>query len=278
MKPCISQATILQNPFEADLELIRRAGWTAVELWLTKLEAFLEHHSLTEVRDMLASSELTPAAAASQGGLLLSQGLERAAHWDHLRRRLDLLAELRVPTLIVAPDFTGHPVAGDYERAASALAQAAELATPLGVRIALEFQKGSPLCSTVETALALIGYSGAGICFDVFHYYMGPSKLEDLDQLSSADLAWVQFCDVSSTPRELAGDADRILPGEGDFRLGPILDQLSRIGYDGYVSLEVLNPQLWQVAADRVADLGYQALYRVLGPGKAGCEQPSGGP
>ena len=43
------------------------------------------------------------------------------------------------------------------------------------------------------------------------------------------------------------------------------LDHLGRIGYDGYVSLEVLNPQLWQVPADRVADLGYQALCRVLG-------------
>ena len=32
-------------------------------------------------------------------------------------------------------------------------------------------------------------------------------------------------------------------------RSGPVLDHLGRIGYDGYVSLEVLNPQLWQVPA-----------------------------
>ena len=52
---------------------------------------------------------------------------------------------------------------------------------------------------------------------------------------------------------------------KGISRSGPILDHLGRIGYDGYVSLEVLNPQLWQVPADRVADLGYQAVCRVSG-------------
>ncbi len=190
-------------------------------------------------------------------------------HWDHFRRRLAVLQELGVPTLIVTPDFVRQPGLEEYARAAAALGEAALLAASFGVRIALEFQKSSPICSCLETALALIDQSGAanaGVCFDVFHYYTGPSKFEDLAYLSPRNLAWVQFCDVSGTPRELAGDADRILPGEGDFQLGPIIDHLGRIGYDGYVSLEVLNPHLWQVAPDRVADLGHQAVRRVLGP------------
>jgi 2-keto-myo-inositol isomerase len=269
MKPCISQATTLKNPFEADLAVYQGGGWTAVELWLTKLETFLETHSPAEAIALLASAGLRPAAAASQGGLLLSQGTERMVHWDHFRRRLVLLQELGVPTLIVTPDFVRQPGLEEYARAAAALGEAALLAASFGVRIALEFQKSSPICSCLETALALIAQSGAanaGVCFDVFHYYTGPSKFEDLAFLSPGNLAWVQVCDVSGLPRELAGDADRILPGEGDFQLGPIIDHLGRIGYDGYVSLEVLNPQLWQVAPDRVADLGHQAVRRVLGP------------
>jgi 2-keto-myo-inositol isomerase len=268
MKPCISQATTLKNPFEADLAAYQGGGWTAVELWLTKLETFLETHSPAEAIALLASAGLRPAAAASQGGLLLSQGTERMVHWDHFRRRLVLLQELGVPTLIVTPDFVRQPGLEEYARAAAGLGEAALLAASFGVRIALEFQKSSPICSCLETALALIAQSGAanaGVCFDVFHYYTGPSKFEDLAFLSPGNLAWVQVCDVSGLPRELAGDADRILPGEGDFQLGPIIDHLGRIGYDGYVSLEVLNPQLWQVAPDRVADLGHQAVRRVLG-------------
>ena len=45
MKPCISQATTLNNPFEADLAVYQSGGWTAVELWLTKLETFLRESS-----------------------------------------------------------------------------------------------------------------------------------------------------------------------------------------------------------------------------------------
>jgi sugar phosphate isomerase/epimerase len=66
-------------------------------------------------------------------------------------------------------------------------------------------------------------------------------------------------------PREIASDGDRVLPGDGDFQIGPIIDHLGQIGYDGYVSLELLNPQLWKVPADRVADAGFQAVQRTLG-------------
>ena len=46
MKPCISQATTLKNPFEADPAIFSRNGWTDVEIWLTKLETFLQDHTL----------------------------------------------------------------------------------------------------------------------------------------------------------------------------------------------------------------------------------------
>jgi sugar phosphate isomerase/epimerase len=281
MTPCISQATTLKNPFEADPAIFARTGWSAVELWLTKLETYLLGHSLADARALLESNGLKPSAAAAQGGLLLSQGAERAAHWEHFRHRLELLEALGVRTLLVTPDFTCDAGIDTFDRAAGSLAEAAELSKSFGVGLALEFQKSSPLCSCLETAIALIDRSAAGnagVCLDTFHYYTGPSKFEDLAYLSPQNLAWVQVCDLTGTPRELAGDADRILPGEGDFQLGPIIEQLGRIGYDGFVSLEVLNPHLWQVAADRVADLGRQALRRVLGRWESAPRAERGGP
>ncbi|HZW29507.1 MAG TPA: sugar phosphate isomerase/epimerase [Isosphaeraceae bacterium] len=270
MKPCISQLTTLTNPFEADPAAYRGGGWTAVELWLTKLESFVRAHSLAEARAVLEGGGIRPVGAAGQGGLLLSRGAERAAHWDHFRRRLDLLGELGVTTMVLAADFAAAaPAAEDYAVAAASLGEAAELAAPFGIRIALEFHKSSPVCACLETALALVEQAGsrnAGVCLDVFHFQTGPSKHEDLGGLTVENLAWVQLCDVSGTPRELAADGDRILPGDGDFPLAPIVEHLERIGYDGFVALEVANPHLWQVSADRVADLGYRALRRSLGP------------
>jgi 2-keto-myo-inositol isomerase len=282
MKPCISQATTLSTPFESDLSAYARGGWSAVEIWLTKLETYLEGHTVAEAKALLEANGLEPAAAAIQGGLLLSRGVERATHWDHFRRRLDLLHELAVPTLVVAADFLREPAPEDYGRAAEALVEAGSAAKQAGVTVALEFQKSARFCASLDTTLALIAQSraeGVGVCLDLFHYYTGPSKFEDLAYLTPENLAWVQVCDHSGTPRELAGDADRILPGEGDFQIVPILEQLARIGYSGYVSLELLNPQLWQIPVDRVADFGRQAISRVLGRWEetASSFQPSGG-
>ncbi|HWE36342.1 MAG TPA: sugar phosphate isomerase/epimerase [Isosphaeraceae bacterium] len=279
MTPCISQVTTLSTPFEADLPAFARSGWSAVELWLTKLETFLQSHPIAEARSLLDGEGLTPAAAAGQGGLLLSRGAERALTWDHFRRRLEALAELGVPTLVVAADSGGEPTHETYNRAAESLAEAAALAGPLGVRLALEFVKTSRFCASLDTALALIARADGdnlGVCLDLFHYETGPSKPGDLAYLNPANLAWVQVSDLGGVPREAAGDADRVLPGDGDIAAGPILGHLRRVGYDGFVSLEVLNPELWRVPAGHLADLGRRATARLLEAGRV--EDPSGGP
>jgi 2-keto-myo-inositol isomerase len=281
MKPCISQATTMSTPFDADLRAFARGGWPAFEIWLTKLETFLEDHTVQQVRELIDSHGLVAAAAAGQGGLLLSRGAELQSHRDHFRTRLAILKDLGVTLLIVAADHARDFSASDYHRAAEALREAAELAGGSGVRLALEFQKDAGFCTSLDTALALLDQSGSsnvGVCLDLFHYYTGASKFEDLAYLSRDNLAWVQLCDVSGKPRELAGDGDRILPGDGDFQIGPVLDQLGRIGYDGHVSLEVTNPQLWQVSSDRLADLGYQAVCRALGSWNAPVSELRGGP
>jgi 2-keto-myo-inositol isomerase len=268
MEPCINQATTLSTPFEADLPAFGQVGWRAIELWLTKLETFLKSHPVSEARSMLDGEGLRPVSASFQGGLLLSRGAERETHWEHFRKRLDLMAELGVPRFVVVPDFVSDPRDDDLARAAASLTEAAELAASKGVRLALEFQKTAKFCASLDTTVALIAQSGAsnvGVCFDAFHYYTGPSKFEDLGFLSAENLAMVQLCDLTGVPRELATDSDRILPGEGDLPLGPILEHFGRIGYDGPVSLELMNPMFWEMPADRIVGVALQAMERTLG-------------
>src|SRR6185369_4474999 len=105
MKPCLSQATTLPNRFEEDVDAYIRGGVTGLEVWLTKLEQHLETHSLADTKKLIEDHGLTLAAAAYQGGLLLSQGEQRRAHFDHFRRRLDLCQQLGISTLLVVTDF-----------------------------------------------------------------------------------------------------------------------------------------------------------------------------
>ena len=71
--------------------------------------------------------------------------------------------------------------------------------------------------------------------------------------------------DTSGVPREFAVDADRILPGEGDFVLEPLLNRLRDIGYGGYVSVELMNPQIWRVAPRQFGEVAMTALRKLLG-------------
>src|SRR5579872_1203443 len=90
MKVCISEACTLPATFAEDVAAYADAGCPAMEVWLTKLETHLESHSADATRKLLADRNLALAAASYQGGLLLSQGEARQAHFDHFRRRLDL--------------------------------------------------------------------------------------------------------------------------------------------------------------------------------------------
>jgi sugar phosphate isomerase/epimerase len=113
--------------------------------------------------------------------------------------------------------------------------------------------------------VAETSHPALGICFDVFHYYIGPSKLEDLAYLSVENLFHVQLSDLAQVPRELASDADRILPGDGDFLLAPIVEHLRQIGYAGPVAVELMNPHIWQIPPRQFGEIAMTALRKILG-------------
>src|SRR4051812_7288155 len=99
MKPCISSATTLTSTFEQDVHGYADGGCTAMEVWLTKVEAHLGTPPAADTGRVLQERGLTLAAASYQGGLLLSQGEQRAAHFDPFKRRLDLCQAFGIPTL-----------------------------------------------------------------------------------------------------------------------------------------------------------------------------------
>lgn len=268
MLPAISQVCTLTAPFEDDLHAIADAAGAAVELWLTKVEEYLESHSTADVLKTCRDRGLRLVAASFQGGILLSQGDARRENWRQFERRLDLCTELGIPVLIITAEFLGPFGELEIERAQVSLRQAGEASARRGVKLALEFQARNTFLNNLETAAAFaasVQHPQVGICLDLFHFMSGPSKFEDLACLTPDNLFHVQASDVADRPRELAGDADRILPGDGDYPLAAIFDRLRQIGYRGAVSLELLNPLFWQIPPAQFAEIGLTALRKSLG-------------
>lgn len=268
MQPAVSQVCSLSAPFDRDVIDYAAGECRTIELWLGKLETYLEVHSIDDVRRLLDEHEVAAPVAAFQGGLLASQGDARREHWDHLARRLPLLKTLGAGTIVVAADVAGPLDQQTIDRVQASLAQLAAQAGQAGMRAALEFQSRAALANNLQTAAALVAECASphlGICLDAFHFFTGPSKTEDLGYLSAENLFHVQLCDLAGQPRELATDADRVLPGDGDFPLGPLIDALRAIDYRGCVSVELMNPEIWRIPPRQFGEVATTALRKLLG-------------
>lgn len=268
MKPALSQVCTLSAPLAADIEDYAAGKCEAVELWVGKLDTYLEQHSLGDLRKLCDEHGVTTPVVSYQGGLLDSQAEARKEHWASFERRLAQCQQLGVQTLVVAADIAGPLDQQTLDRVQMSLRQAAELAGKTPVRLALEFQSRSTFANNLQTAAALVAETGSphlGLCLDAFHYYTGPSKAEDWAYLTAENLFHVQLCDLLGVPRELASDADRILPGDGDFQLDPLVEHLRAIEYAGYVSIELMNPQIWKIPPRQFGEVALTALRKVLG-------------
>lgn len=263
MKLAISQVCSLHASLPQCIEDYAAGQCRAMEVWLTALEFYLQRESPATLQALLAEHEMALPVASYQGGLLVSQGEERQVAWDLFRQRLQLCQTIGIPTLVIAADVPAPLRQGDIERVQVSLHEAAEAAEQHGVRLALEFQVGSAFGNNLQTAWALVqqtGHPALGICLDLFHFAIGSSKEEDLRAIDPAALLHVQLSDILATPRELAVDQQRILPGEGDLPVALVVDYLHEIQYPHWVSLEILNPQFWEIPPRQFGEIGMAAL------------------
>jgi 4-hydroxyphenylpyruvate dioxygenase len=268
MRPALAQVCSLGAAFAADVTDYAAARVSAIELWVTKLEDYLNAHSAAQVRQLLEDLQLEIAAASQQGGLLASQGEARREAWQLFERRLEILSAIGCPTVVVSCDVPSPVAQQDVDRVRMSLVQIAQTAGNHGLRVALEFQSRSALGNNLQTAAALaneVASPHLGLCFDAFHYYVGPSKPDDLGLLTAENLAHVQLCDLADVPREFATDSHRILPGEGDIPLAPVIARLVELEYAGFVSIELMNPRIWQIPPRQIGEIAITALRKLLG-------------
>ena len=117
-----------------------------------------------------------------------------------------------------------------------------------GVRPAVEYLPFTPACS-IATTMPLIDHVGtdrARILYDVWHHVRGPDTDADLDAARPDTVAYVQFSDgLPMLGDDLVSETleRRTFPGEGEFDLAGYCGRLRAKGFDGVVSVEILNAE-----------------------------------
>ena len=267
MKPCINEATTMTSSFEVDVKTYSEAGFKAIEIWLEKVEKFIAGNSIEVVKKLLEISGLKAVSACSQGGLMLSKGKEREKNLSNFKQRLSLCQKLNVPILVVPTDFPKTVEYSMYNEAVNNLKEVSSIANKYGILLAIEFIQGAKFLGCLSTTIQLIrkvNRENIGVLFDTFHFYVGKSKLEDINEIKKGELFFVHINDAENLPREILTDTNRVLLGRGVIPLKKIIDKLDRIGYDGYASLELFDRKLWNKDPKEVAKEGLKSLKRFL--------------
>jgi 2-keto-myo-inositol isomerase len=262
--------TLPALPLAREVEVVAEAGYGGLELFIPKIGPFLEHQPAGELAARLRAAGLAPLSLNGIENINLRTLDEFAA----VKRECEWLSELAqaigCPTIVVVPSPRPPGMAWPEVKALTvdALGELACLAGAHGVGLAFEFL--APAHCSVRTlaqgweVVQATGCEDVGLAFDTYHFCVGGSSWESLEEFDAGRLRIVHINDVEDRPLETLTDADRLLPGEGILPLGRMLARLKARGYDGAYSLEVMRPVYRQRDPLEYARAGREAIERAL--------------
>ncbi len=163
----------------------------------------------------------------------------RAATVQYVKDVADFAATMGAETVIVHPTACMKtqalaPVADERRWAVEGIRAAGEYAAPLGVNLSLECwnRYESYFMNRLEQAASLwreTGLANGGIQGDTFHMSLEEASIPEAFQQYGALLQHVHLA-----------DSNRAAPGVGHLDFVPIVQALVDVGYQGYLSFELL--------------------------------------
>jgi sugar phosphate isomerase/epimerase len=253
---------LLSGTFADRLQKAARLGYDGVELMVVhpnELDAY-------EIWVQVSKLGLEVAAIAT-GAIYMAERLCLLSPDAEVRRQaaarlhalIDLAEALRAP-LVTIGSFRGRLawVGGDQARTilVDILSAAADKGARQGVCLALEplNRYEADVVNTAEEGLALIeevGHSRLGLLLDTYHVNIEEDSLYDcFRRVLAAGRLWHVHL----------GDSNRLPPGQGHIDFAEIVTTLREIGYEGFLSAELLARPDPDTAARATADYMRQLL------------------
>lgn len=244
---CMHEASSERFDFKTAMQGYAKAGIRAVEPNLLKVREFtqLPGESPASAKRLLDDLGLKPMSTSNQLGLP-EPGQNRQRSLDDLKWKAELAAQIGADRIVCPSAGPGMYTQDDFKMGVDNLREAGEVAKPFGVTCMLEFARTSRFAGSLPTALMLVrnaNHPNVRVMMDTYHFWGGISKFEDLDLLRDGELHHLHFEDVPDTPpREIQGQPDRAIPGDGIAPLRRILEVVKRKKYSGPLSFESFKP------------------------------------
>jgi L-ribulose-5-phosphate 3-epimerase len=246
-------------PLERSFALAAEAGFDGIEMAYAidgPIHPQVTAADLAELRNAASRAGLEISSMAS--GIFWSVNLisddlqEREDAKQHLRRMLEIAADLEVSYILVVPCFAGpfeagKPVIRDYEeayqRAISDFQELAPVAERLNVAIGIENVWNKFLSSAMELRAFIdaVDSPQVGAYFDVANC-LRTGYPEHWIRILGRRIKGIHFKDFRTNVGTLQGFVDLF---EGDVEYPQVMAALKEVAYDGYCVVEVFARELY---------------------------------
>ena len=252
----ISQFTTWTQTFAQDLAMYRAAGIAHLEVCEAKLDAAAPQAQLESVlASGLRVTSVQPRYHSPYPNSLRATPAAPAERMRRLRASIRLFGRYFPGTTLVVNTglAPGGDLASAYRVAGREFRLAAALAADHGVRLALEplnpvyMNTDTFVCSLAQgrRLIDAVDHPAFGVFLDVWHYPEETDSAAEVKKFGSR-IFGVHLSDWR-LPRAFA---DRVLPGQGELPLVPMLRTIRKAGYTGIYTLEIfsdlrLRDSLW---------------------------------
>jgi sugar phosphate isomerase/epimerase len=262
---CLNTSTIKPQKMLDKIRLAGKAGFAGIELWINDIYEFIGQGG--EVRDVeKALSDyglIVPCAIAMRAWGEASE-LEYPLMLDEAKRRMELAARLGSPWLVCSPPRD----ACDIGQLARRYKDLLEIGRQVGIKPTFEYISFFGSVFRLDQAWQVVQEADdpdATLILDAFHNWNSNSSLDDLRAIPVERISHYHIDDAAhGIPPTKQTDPDRVMIGDGAIDLRAEIDILREKGYDGTVSLELFNRELWNKDPGEVLKIGIERMRELL--------------
>jgi sugar phosphate isomerase/epimerase len=252
------------------VDIAAQAGYQAIEPWIGEIDAHQKNGgSLSDLKKQISDRGLTVESAIGFAEWAVDDDTRRAKGLEQARHDMDLVQQIG-GIRIAAPPAGATDVSDiDYLKLAERYHALLTVGDHIDVVPQVEVWGFSKTLHRLGQAVLVAAESRhpkACVLPDVYHLYKGGSDFTGLKLLSGAAVHVFHMNDYpAKPPRQTISDKDRVYPGDGIAPLADIIQTLRAIDFNGYLSIELFNPDYWRrdpLAVAREALNKMQALTR----------------
>ncbi len=269
MKRCLNNITLgSEVPFTESVMAASKAGFEGLEIFsLEKARKYAESASVDELNSMFDSLSIEPIGFVL-GGFVYKNDPEFAESLPGLTEMMSLAGEIGARNALVFVPSKGELDEGEAtERAIQRIGEACDMAAQHGLIIGLEpIGKADFLNHPLQMLplMSEVDASNLALTIDIFHFFTGGGTIQDLSHLVGKRINLIHVDDAPVRPDVELDDSKRVLPGSGGMEVVGFLRELRKIGFDGPLSVELFNRELWDMDPEAVAAMSKQALDAVM--------------